>query len=179
MTDELEPGGQLPIEPRAATIPTRPVAGAPIVSAWGGDVHDRIYTPAGVIVSGPASIGVTAQITVQLATVAYGNAAFLDAANNRLVVPAGLSGLYAILAELNATNTVSWTRFLVRRNGATFGTGQNVQGMGNSAAYASIAGLIALADGDTIDFTGQCDAGDAADLQATRIALVRIGDRML
>jgi hypothetical protein len=41
MTDELEPGGQLP-EVNPLAVPTRPAPGIPIASDWGGVVHDSI-----------------------------------------------------------------------------------------------------------------------------------------
>jgi H-type lectin domain len=60
MTDELEPGGQLP-EVTPLAVPTRPAPGIPIASDWGGVVHDSIV--AQDIQAGQLSVAVSASAT--------------------------------------------------------------------------------------------------------------------
>lgn len=79
-------------EQQAAVIPTRPVAGATVATAWGQDVHDRIYTPKGIIAWGPIVNAPADFATLAVDSVIAGSAALLVA--NQIVIPTALGGLY-------------------------------------------------------------------------------------
>ena len=183
MTDEPTPEQlpdnptpeQQPVSPLAAVIPARPVAGAVIDTAWGTDVHDRVYTPQGCGVSGPA-LSVTAEVKLPLDTLSFGNSTYFDNPGDQLVIPAGGSGLYLITIAWGIANTVSWARMRPFRNGAPHIGGDTMRGVAGITVYSSHAYIAVLSDGDTLDVRGQADPADAADTSVTRFSVTRIGN---
>ena len=75
---------------------TKPVAGQPIESAWGGQVHDAAVKVRGCAVTGAASS--TAAAKLPLDTVLLGDAAMADLAADELVAPQ--DGIYEIVATI-------------------------------------------------------------------------------
>ena len=90
-------------------LPTRPVADATIETDWGQAIHDYTFAPAGCLVSGSAvsmpSGGTLA--TLDLSTADDDPGGYLDAANDRIVIPTDGEGLYAISAHVNTVNGLS------------------------------------------------------------------------
>jgi len=160
-----------------ATIPDRPDPGDPIVAAWGGDVHDRIYNPQGVAVSGPALVGIVGVETkLPLDTLAFGNAAYFDNANDQLLIPAGGSGLYLVVIVWGVQNTLSWVRMRPFRNGGPNIGGDTLRGIPAITAYSSEVYVTALSDADRLEVRAQADAADAADVTVVRFSITRIGN---
>ncbi len=87
-------------------VPTRPTGGASVATAWGQDVHDRVFAPKGCKVAGAAAPsfqdGTLRDLPLDSATDDPGG--WLDAAGNRLVVPTGAEGLYLITFQVVSQN---------------------------------------------------------------------------
>lgn len=103
-------------------IPTRPVAAAAIATAWGQDVHDRVFAPKGCKVAGAsfaafANDGTYRTMALDSATDDPGG--WLDATNDQLVVPTGAEGLYLITFQATSINGVTTARdhVFLERNG--------------------------------------------------------------
>jgi len=80
-------------------LPTRPTAGASIATAWGQDVHDRVFAPKGCKVAGAAFAAFAndgSYRTMALDSATDDPGGWLDAANDQLIVPTGAEGLYLI-----------------------------------------------------------------------------------
>ena len=140
--------------------PTRPVAGAPIDTDWGQQVHDRIFEPKGTRThhNTSQSIGTTfAQLAINTADDDPGGWLSSDT----LTVPSGAAGLYAfwIKVAANDTDTRSF-RIELRLNGAAYGS-QRYDHAG-SFISVSFAGLIDLSAGDELELWARNSAGTAS-----------------
>lgn len=161
-----------------ATIPTRPAGGQVIATAWGQDIHDRAYTPKGVSVNGAVVAGITAVTLLPIDARVDGDAAYMDAAGDRIVIPATMSGLYLILLAAYAQNTLSWARVRVFRNGSAASPGMTTRGQGTTQAGLSLALVLTLADGDALQVQADADSADTADMKIDRLTVLRIGDSL-
>lgn len=160
------------------TIPTRPASGAIVATAWGGDIHDRAFTPQGAQGSG-AGLSVTTEAKLPLDTLGMGNPAYLDVANSQLKVPANGAGLYALAYTIGIASTALYVRARLFRNGAAFsGGGASFQGSTSVTQYMGASLVLALSDLDTLEIRGSADAADAATLTIVRFSIVRIGDAL-
>lgn len=164
-----------------ATVPPKPATGQPIASVWGGDVHERTYSPDGCFAAGAIITGVTAEVKLPLDSVVLGASQYLDAANNQLIVPASGSGLYLVAVSVLFQNSATWARVRPWKNGtAHVGGAWTYRGTsaGTAGAFLSHSYLSILSDGEILDFRGQCDAADPGDLTVLRAGMVRIGNTM-
>lgn len=142
--------------------PTRPVAGAPIDTDWGQQVHDRIFEPPGVRVadSDVQAVGSTYE-QLGLDTVVDDPGGWLS--GDTLTVPTGRGGLYLINTLVhtqdggNGFNTV----VQVRVNG----TSRVKYSIGHDDSGAVQTGggiiLIELSAGDDIEWWAKRSGGSA------------------
>jgi hypothetical protein len=159
-----------------ATVPTKPAAGAMVDAAWGADVHDRIYTPSGIVVSGAATpiAGSGANGILDLSNVIAGDGDWLDGADG-LKCPVGKSGWYNIYAHVQcnagpATGTP--IRFRILRDGAYFAGQSGVAISPSATAYLSCATWLQINDGNVITVDAWCGVANSS-WTATRISVVR------
>lgn len=102
-------------------VPDRPVSGALIEAEWGQEVHDDVFAPKGARASGTTSSVGTTPVQLDLSTGFDDPGGWLDAANDRLVVPSGADGLYigvCVANTVNGTADDTDTRIVVYVNGA-------------------------------------------------------------
>lgn len=129
----------------------------------------------GVQVSGSGPVGVTAEATLDLTTVVTGNAAILNAANDRLVIPAGLGGLWRIGAWVTVNNIAATERHILtlKVNGTAVGSTYQFPSSGTAIACFLSAEVILVA-GDLVTLTGTSSV--AADWVVSRL-LARLVSR--
>jgi len=136
--------------------PTRPVAGAPIDTDWGQQVHDRTFQPKGVRChnAGTQSIGTTFE-QLQIDIVDDDPGGWLD--DDKYVVPTGAGGLYIWFLTVSAdpSGSADYARVEVRVNGDP----SNRFNMEASAAVMlpPFSGLLELSAGDEIDVWARVD----------------------
>lgn len=163
-----------------------PVPKEPIASAtWGDPVTDAVNG----LVTGFSRIGAVMHIqndTQQMnstfspvsftaAMIKFDSDGFVDTAGNRLLIPAGLAGLYEVLFHICTQTSVSGTnaRLAIRRNGTTVWQDQ-VTSVYNSALGLGFSGTLALADGD--DIQGHTQSAANMVMQFKAISIKRVGD---
>jgi hypothetical protein len=105
------------------TAPDRPVDGESIATIWGQEIHDRTFSPKGCRVhGGSVSMGSTAHVLkiLDLSSVDDDPGGWLDAANDRLVVPADAGGIYTLACLVRSSTGVDGEliRAFVYVNGA-------------------------------------------------------------
>ena len=171
MTDR-DSAGTFPTEPFVA-IPTRPVSGAPIATAWGADVHDRVFSPRGSVYTGVATPAVANVQTLLALTSKNAGGTWLNA--NRLVVPVGGAGLYSVAASGDLTGFAAGSsvriRFSYRGSFSPLGSVSVVAG---SSPYWGNSADLELIDGDAMGieiFTSAAGSGTVY-----RLSLIRIGN---
>jgi hypothetical protein len=130
----------------------------------------------GVQVSGSGPVGLTAEATLDLTTVANGNAAILNAANDRLVIPAGKGGLWRFGTWVTVNNIAATERHILtlKVNGTAVASSYLFPSSGTAIAAFLDAEVIVVA-GDLITLTGTSSV--AADWVVTRLVarLVSLG----
>ena len=153
--------------------PTRPVAGAPIDTDWGQQVHDRTFQPKGVrahqAVGGHSSVGSTyEQLGVDTADDDPGGWLGSD----ELEAPTGSGGLYSYAIRINAAGSDDEAaRVQIRLNGAEYVSVRFATE--SSVNVEQIAGLIEITAGDVLQIWGRASA--ATDLRVTQFDLVIVG----
>ena len=160
-------------------IPDRPVSGELIEAEWGQEVHDRVFAPKAVLAHGTATtLTGTTSVQMDLSTGDDDPGGWLDAANDRLVVPSGADGLYDSFVRATATSGVDGQsiRIYVQLNGTTFTTFQSDCDTGIQISITGSAHM-QLSAGDTITVRGQKIGGGAnPQVGVTHLSLVRQGD---
>lgn len=156
--------------------PTRPVAGAPIDTDWGQQVHDRVFTPRGARVSGggSTSVGTTLE-QVQLNTGDDDPGGWLG--SDKLTVPAGAGGLYlfALAVTSSGGDAAGNTRVTLRLNGTEVSRAQHEQ-EGASAIYLNLAGILDLDAGDQLAvWARNSDGSPEAVITVQRFTVVQLG----
>jgi hypothetical protein len=160
-----------------ASIPTRPAAGAVIDTAWGQDVHDRVYTPKGITAAGTALLlPANTHTILNLSSRNTGNAAWLQPDNQSLKCPIGQSGYYQFEAFVSASSVGVGIGMQLRinRNGGVL-VGNSTGAMGTIVTYLGASGIFSLADGDLLTLTGWCAAANAS-WSVQRFTVWRIAD---
>lgn len=126
---------------------SRPTPGAPIESAWGGQVHDVAVLLRGVLVNGAATG--TAATPLPLDTILAGDPTFVDLASNELVAP--VDGIYELLATVNGTGQAAGGAYFAHLYLSPSLTYQSMSGSapsaGGSARRYFLGGLIVCAAG--------------------------------
>lgn len=155
--------------------PTRPVAGAPIDSAWGQAVHDATFTPRGVRVAGGSSSSVgTTLAQLQLNTATDDPGGWL--ASDTLTVPAGEGGLYLFALRLSSDNgsVGEVTRYGLKLNGAQLAFAQ-LDNDGATAVFGALSGIVDLSAGDTLNAWASKSGGLNPDVLVRELSLIRLG----
>ena len=153
--------------------PTRPVAGAPIESEWGGAVHDSVFTPKGCRVAGGASSAVgTSFAQLQLNTAVDDPGGWL--ASDTLTVPVAGGGLYDYSIDVQTDNGSAGelTKVQLRVNGSAFLTFR-IDNEGTTAVTDGRAGLVPLSAGDVVNVYAAKTGGLDPDVLVRSLALVR------
>ena len=105
-------------------IPDRPVSGELIESEWGQAVHDRVFSPKATLVGGASASVLSTfspfQLDMSVATDDPGG--WLNAVNDRLIVPSGADGLYSWSVRCDSSVGVDGqqTRIYLFVNGVEF-----------------------------------------------------------
>lgn len=122
----------------------------------------------GVQVSGSGPTAITAETTLDLTTVVSGNAAILNAANDRLVIPVGLGGLWRLGAWVTVNNIAATERHILtlKVNGAAVLSSYQFPSSGTAIACFLSAEII-VAAGDLVTLTGTSSV--AADWVVSRL----------
>lgn len=102
--------------------PTRPVAGAPIDTDWGQQIHDRVFEPRGTRVHAAPGSGSSVGTTfaqLQLDTADDDPGGWLG--SDELEVPTGAGGLYSYTLRVNVDgDNNEAVRLEMRVNGSAF-----------------------------------------------------------
>lgn len=156
-------------------IPTRPDEGEEIATDWGQQVHDDTFSPKGARLQGPNSAIGTSEEQLGLDTGLDDPGGWLDAANDRAVVPTAADGLYAVMVRGRSIDSTALTRILMYVNDAETSRAQQ-EGEGGSAVPLLIAEIRPFVAGDEIVFKAKrIGSGDDPDVRITEAAFVRIG----
>jgi hypothetical protein len=160
-------------------IPDRPVSGELIESEWGQAVHDRVFAPKATLVHGTAStLTGTTSVQLDLSTGDDDPGGWLDAANDRLVVPTGADGLYDMFVRATSTSGVDGQsiRIYLQLNGTGYTTFQSDCDTGIQISITG-SGHIQLSAGDVLTVRGQKIGGGAnPQVGVTHYSLICQGD---
>jgi hypothetical protein len=172
----------------AAFVPPLPVDGANVATEWGIDIHRRNYSPLSCIATGNIMSGLdgatTPETKLSIDTFSSGYN-MLDIANDQLVIPAGGSGMWLVLASVLVNNLRGATgtgdgaliaRMRMNINGSTQVEASEIAGMGGGSGWGQVMGIYALGDGQSIAVNILPPPGDPADYKLQRIYAVRIGN---
>lgn len=156
--------------------PTRPVAGAPIDTDWGQQVHDAVFTPKGTPVAGGASSSVgTTLAQLQLNTAVDDPGGWLS--SDTLTVPTGAGGLYEVMLRATTQNGATsgdFTRVVLRLNGVEAARMQE-DNDGSQLVWMSTALLLDLNAGDTLNVWAQKSGGANPDVLVRSLDVLRHG----
>ena len=140
--------------------PTRPVAGAPIDTDWGQQIHDRVFQPKGLRChnAGTQSIGGTFE-QLQIDIVDDDPGGWLD--DDKYVVPTGYAGLYAWWLTCSVDGSDGeYIRLEIRVNGTAVPPSQRFI-TDSAAIMVCLSGLMELTAGDEIDVWARYSASSA------------------
>lgn len=158
--------------------PTRPVAGAPIDTDWGQQVHDNVFTPKGARVAGGASTAVgTTLEQLQLNSLVDDPGGWL--ASDSLTVPVAGDGLYyyAIVVRTDNGSVGERTKVHLRVNGSAV-VGWFIDNNGTTAEEDGRSGLLALSAGDVLNVYAAKTGGLDPDVLVVSLALIRMASEM-
>ncbi len=159
--------------------PTRPVASAVIGTVWGQQTHDYTFAPAGCIVSGADVVMLAAEAyrTLPLDTADEDPGGYLDAANDRVEVPADGAGLYLIVLRIQSDDGAAGdvTSVVLQLNGADIGR-TNRENDGPTDVVIDLTVVEPLTTGDQVSVRArQFGSGARADVRVRALTLVRLG----
>lgn len=155
--------------------PTRPVDGAATETEWGQAVHDAVFTPRGVRVSGGATVAVgTTFEQLQLNTAVDDPGGWL--ASDKITLPSGATGLYEYWLEVRTDNgdADQRTRVQLRINGVStksFFIDQD----GTTSITDGRSGLLSLDALDEITVYAAKTGGVDPDVEVLSLAILRRG----
>lgn len=155
--------------------PTRPVAGAPIDTDWGQQVHDATFTPKGCRVSSGSAVSVgTSYAQCQLNNADDDPGGWL--ASDVLTVPAGAGGLYliAMAATTSSGDEPYTTTVQLRANGGEVGR-VTIQNDNSGVAYGQIVTIRDLAAGDVLAFYAKKSGGSNPSVFVRTASVIRVG----
>lgn len=162
------------------TTPDRPTSGGPIESAWGQEVHDRVFASKAALCSGNAtSINDASDQTLPIDTALDDPGGWVDTANNRLEVPTGAGGIYLIIADFSATTGAvgSETRGSIYVNGTKVTAAVEQNEAGGTIRWTAIT-IEDLSAGDIITATARLlhDAGANPSVALTHLNVMFLTD---
>lgn len=160
-------------------VPTRPIDDADIETGWGQNVHDRVFTPAGAHLSGNAvtMAGAAGVSTLDLSTADDDPGGYLDAANDRAVVPDDGEGLYILSVYANTVDGASTdrTRIFLQVNGSNIGQAIEDCSGGTNVAI-NVTTIVSLVATDQVRVRAQqLGSGARADVSLQALHLHRTG----
>lgn len=153
--------------------PTRPVAGAPVDTDWGQQVHDNVFTPKGTRVAGGASSAVgTSYAQLQLNTASDDPGGWL--ASDSLTVPVAGDGLYDYSIDVQTDNGSAGelTKVQLRVNGSAFLTFR-IDNEGSTAVTDGRSGFVPLSAGDVINVYAAKTGGLDPDVLVRSLVFVK------
>lgn len=154
--------------------PTRPVAGAPIDTDWGQQVHDRVFQPKGVRCHGDSqAVGVTPS-QLNLNHVDDDPGGWL--ASDTLTVPSGAGGLYSYGLRVSTDDGDPGEQTVVnmRVNGSAV-IQIRIDAEGSTAQFGGVGDIIELSAGDTIELWANKTGGPNHNVIVRSFQFVIIG----
>jgi hypothetical protein len=163
-------------------VPTRPVDDAVIATAWGQEVHDYTFAPAGCKVGGAAVEMLTGGTfrVLPLDTALDDPGGWLNAAADRVDVPTDRAGLYVITvaARTQFGSSADKTRIRLRVNGIQVGLAIEDQS-GSTSIPIILSGIVELSAADQVDvWAQQVGSGTRSDVNVETLTLVRVGSEL-
>jgi hypothetical protein len=162
-------------------LPDRPVASTTIDSDWGQAVHDWTFAPKGCDLTTVTTRTVDTTnggLKCHLDVATDDPAGFLDAANDRAIVPAGADGLYLISLILNSVNGTAGdiTRAYIYVNGV--GAIHSIEdNNGGTNIRVNVTTLIALTAGDILEvYAMKRGSGTNPTVYVVALRLLRMGN---
>jgi hypothetical protein len=159
--------------------PDRPDAGEQIVDTWGREVHDRIFTPKGVVVSGAEVTNPANYAPLPLDTVLLGDPNLARLASDDLIIPAGFEGLYRISGTIMANSLLAgelaWAELIVNgivSSGVHFASGMT--GNPYPASFSTIEQLGTFFN----PYIRAIHTGVSVHFKVVKFSMVRIGDNL-
>jgi hypothetical protein len=154
------------------------VAGAPIDTDWGQQVHDATFTPRGTRVAGGSSTAVgTVYEQLQLNTATDDPGGWL--ASDALTVPSGAGGLYLYTINMQTDNgdVGERTGIQLRVNGSAL-VAWFIDNNGTTAEFDGRSGLANMSAGDVITAYAKKSGGVDPDVLVRELSFVRLGSDM-
>jgi hypothetical protein len=154
--------------------PTRPVAGAPIDTDWGQQVHDRVFQPKGVRVSGDVqAIGLSAA-QCDLSNIVDDPGGWMS--GDTATVPSGAGGLYSwgLRVSSDDGDVGEWTNVTLRINGVNHVL-LRIHSEGSTIQHGAVADIVELAAGDTITVFAAKSGGPNHNVTVMSLQFVLIG----
>jgi hypothetical protein len=139
----------------------------------------------GASVSGTQHTAVQALIKLDMSTVVAGEPAFLDAANDRLLIPAGANGLYLVSVQVGVVGIApgQTARFSIRTTSVTIPSNAGILADGGFGIYSNAGAVGGMAQwigpavaGDDFAVHAEGSAADPGNFNLWRAAIVRLGD---
>jgi hypothetical protein len=163
-----------------AVIPARPTGGAVVDTAWGQDVHDRVYMVKGIAAGGNAlAVPANALTLLDMRTRNAGNLAWLAGDNQTLRCPTGHSGWYVVELYVSVAAGPaggSPLRVAILRDGAAMAGNTGVILAAGVVTYLMAGVSMTLNDGQSI--TAQMFSTVAVTATVVRCTLRRVADNM-
>jgi len=163
---------------------TRPADGGPIATDWGQDVHDRVYDPKGDY----SGSGTTLSLTTSVQKCDIGDGipgspgGWLDASQDRLVVPSGEGGVYLIQFTLEFTGLTaaagSSYRGWLYTNGAQDEVGVAAPSASGAVARVTACGIRLLTSGDYLEVFSANTGSSGGTATLVDIRAIRIADSL-
>jgi hypothetical protein len=126
-------------------------------AAWGGDVHDRIYYPDGIVATGVATnVPPNTNVKLDLSGTNSGNGAWHAGVPEELQCPVGQSGwfdIYVFVQVAAGPAQGSPVRIAVQRDGTTIVGNSGVVVSPTGTTYLCALGFISIADGQKISLS--------------------------
>jgi hypothetical protein len=147
-------------------------------AAWGADIHDRIITPSGIVVSGIATpvAASGSNVNLDLSNIVAGDGDWMIT-STEVACPVGKSGWYNIYAAVQcAAGPAAGTplRFRILRDGGYFAGQTGVALAATATTYLSSATWLQLNDGNKVRLDVWCAVPNSS-WTATRLSVVRFG----
>jgi hypothetical protein len=164
-------------------IPDRPVAAAPIETEWGQAVHDYTFAPSGCTVHGTTGTSLGGTLSKMNLSIADDDpGGYLNAANNRVVIPSGGEGLYSVFLKVRSVNGSAGAGYQTRASIYLNGTGVAYDNDDNAGATNVVVTVIWIGDlaaGDHIEVYAQKRGGGTApDVTVEALTVVRMGSEL-
>ena len=160
-------------------LPDRPVANTTIDSEWGQAVHDWTFAPKGAELTTVTTTTVsTTPGGVHLDVATDDPAGFLDAVNDRVVVPTGGDGLYHIILKLDSVSGTAgdYTRAYLYLNGTAYASAIE-ENAGGVHIAVTVPALIPLTAGDILRVYAQLrGSGTHPTVKTESLRFIRVGN---